>query len=284
MSTFLHQKVNINYATIAGQKLAKARAAKGLSIKEVADQLLLSSNQVVSMEDGDHQWFYGPRQFCIAVKKYADYVACDIDTDQLVDCSLLVGDIVDEQGQSSLIPANRLAKLGALLSDAHEITVLNIKKISIPVVRYKGFLYKVFAITFCLTVAVFSYGVYTLPRASDSTPAAPVAVDKAVFDRSAESGVAADPFEISTPYLELNTRQACWLQIEYADGKVVQQMTSPNSTLTFTRGALHGLVIGNASAASLFVDGESLSLEQFVKPNSTVARIQGKEGALLMGN
>ena len=121
--------------------------------------------------------------------------------------------------------------------------------------------------------------------ASNAEPSAPVPEDKPVHERAPEKTLlmAAESPSISDAHVVVETNGTCWIQFNHADGKSSQKVYPPNSKLQFARGELSGIIIGNLNAATLLVNNQNITLAQYQKPGSNVARILGQDGAKLLG-
>ena len=69
--------INVNYAQALGDKFRAHRENLNLSPQEVADQLLLSKQQILGLESGDPGKFYGNKLFAQAADKYAAFINLD---------------------------------------------------------------------------------------------------------------------------------------------------------------------------------------------------------------
>lgn len=57
----------------------------------------------------------------------------------------------------------------------------------------------------------------------------------------------------------------CWVQLIKSDGTRSEKIYQPDQVLEFPLEALASLVIGNARSARMTIDGQDLSLDQFMK-------------------
>ena len=121
--------------------------------------------------------------------------------------------------------------------------------------------------------------------ASNAEPSASVPEDKPVHERAPEKTLltAAESPSISDAHVVVETNGTCWIQFNLANGKSSQKVYPPNSKLEFARGELSGIIIGNLNAATLLVNNQNITLAQYQKPDSNVARILGQDGAKLLG-
>ena len=68
------QNINLDKATAWGLRFSKERCARKLSTQDVADALLLSTQQIVGLENSNLQSFYNAKFFMQAADKYANYL------------------------------------------------------------------------------------------------------------------------------------------------------------------------------------------------------------------
>lgn len=71
------QNINLDKATAWGLRFSKERCARKLSTQDVADALLLSTQQIVSLENSNLQSFYNAKFFVQAADKYAVYLGLE---------------------------------------------------------------------------------------------------------------------------------------------------------------------------------------------------------------
>ncbi len=121
--------------------------------------------------------------------------------------------------------------------------------------------------------------------ASAAEPSVAAGADKPQQERASGKPL---PPSIESPSLNnahvvVETNGTCWIQFNHADGKSSQKVYPPNSKLQFARGELSGIIIGNLNAATLLVNNQNITLAQYQKPGSNVARILGQDGAKLLG-
>lgn len=121
--------------------------------------------------------------------------------------------------------------------------------------------------------------------ASAAEPSVAAGADKPQQERASGKPL---PPSIESPSLNnahvvVETNGTCWIQFNHADGKSSQKVYPPNSKLQFARGELSGIIIGNLNAATLLVNNQNITLAQYQKPDSNVARILGQDGAKLLG-
>lgn len=121
--------------------------------------------------------------------------------------------------------------------------------------------------------------------ASAAEPSVAAGADKPQQERASEKPLppAADSPSLFDAHVVVETNGTCWIQFNHADGKSSQKVYPPNSKLQFARGELSGIIIGNLNAATLLVNNQNITLAQYQKPGSNVARILGQDGAKLLG-
>ena len=121
--------------------------------------------------------------------------------------------------------------------------------------------------------------------ASAAEPSVAAGADKPQQERASEKPLppAADSPSLFDAHVVVETNGTCWIQFNHADGKSSQKVYPPNSKLQFARGELSGIIIGNLNAATLLVNNQNITLAQYQKPDSNVARILGQDGAKLLG-
>lgn len=81
----------------------------------------------------------------------------------------------------------------------------------------------------------------------------------------------------------LETTKDCWIQLNYADGKSSQRLHPTGARLEFAPGELAGMIIGDVSAARLVVNQTAITLSNYQKPSTNIARLIGQDAVALLG-
>jgi len=81
----------------------------------------------------------------------------------------------------------------------------------------------------------------------------------------------------------LETTKDCWIQLNYADGKSSQRLHPTGARLEFAPGELAGMIIGDVSAARLVVNQTAITLSNYQKPSTNIARLLGQDAVALLG-
>lgn len=265
--------LNDQYVSEIGHQLRRRREQSGESVAEVADQLLLSKDQIAGLEHFSLDKFYGQRHFAQALMKYAEFLQNPIDPDQITLHGDLTVGIVPIEPQST----DEEATLPTQSSSAN---------------RYW---YGLASIAIVGIALLTQYGGKAARPSNEATPSTPSKTMTEAASASEPSTPAMDsqplatiapvlnsPSKNDTPIV-LETHSSCWIQLNHADGKISQKVYPSNSKLEFARGELSGIIIGNLNAATLSVNNEKITLAKYQKPDSNVARILGQDGSKLLG-
>lgn len=265
--------LNDQYVIEIGRQLRQRREQSGESVAEVADQLLLSNDQIAGLEHFSLDKFYGERHFAQALMKYAEFLQNPIDPDQITLHGDLTVGIVPIEPQTT----QEEATLPTQSSLANRY--------------WYGFA----SIGIVGLVLLTQYAGMTAQPSKEATPGAPSTTTTAAANASEPktATMESQPIATAAPLLNgpsandtpivLETHSPCWIQLNHADGKSSQKVYPSNSKLEFARGELSGIIIGNLNAATLLVNNDKITLAKYQKPDSNVARILGQDGTKLLG-
>lgn len=269
-------EINADYAQTIGRALRERRDAIEESVETIADKLLMSRDQIRGLENYSLKKFYGERHFAQALIKYAAFINIPIQPDELMrNGALAAGEVINETNPEPSPPAEEKPKTRLFQSPA-------IRAIS--------------AVLFAsATLSMVGLIIYTqLDSILKSDPYEHVQTSHNNAVSTAETTVAEahapDPKDISSqttepdPYVLVETTHQTWIQLNFSNGQVTQKTYPANTKLSFERGELRGLIIGNLNTANLRLNGEKIALASYQKPDSNVARILGKDGQKLLGD
>lgn len=281
-------RLNYEYASELGKHLCQRRNVSQEGLDSLADKLLLSKKQIIDLENCDLSKFYGEHIFAQSLCKYAAALNVPADRDRLLIQSML--DSPAQDNASVSINQNKAAALAESgIGDSAE--PFNFLEQSALVQKTKVHRYALYIAGTLLTIAalIAVEQIFWLPSSvsGESLENVKVSESPAAVVESAKS-VEYIPVSVATetgmyPFVSLETKDQCWIQLNYSDGRVTQKIYPADTSLSFDRGELSGLVIGDMFAANLEIDGKKIDLATYKKPDSKVARLFGGQVVKLLG-
>jgi cytoskeleton protein RodZ len=253
-----------------GRELAAARAARGLTVTDIALRLKFSPRQIEALEADRYDALAGPAFVRGMVRAYAKLLGADAD---------------------ALVARVRASPLTAA---GPTVTGLRSTGVMIPRQPRRGSLvYVLLSLLLVLAVAgvavewllrpmeppeVAAATSATAPAAAGETPAAPSATQAA--EPTAAAALAQVPQATSRSIetvltakrIELDFNRESWVEIRDAEGKVVFSQLNPPGTRREVEGvAPFSLVIGNARGVRLRYNESDVDLAPFTRTD--VARL-----------
>lgn len=268
--------LNDSYVIEIGRALRDCREQSGKSAPEVADQLLLSKDQISGLENFNLEKFYGKRQFAQALIKYANFLQHPINPDQIT---------LDGELTAGMLYTNEASNDGEQATKAATGTSTG-----------KWYAYSL--ASFCIaglilwaqidtdTVKGPNHTTQTTLSGTINTSTPKPSLETTAVDNPPAVPIThgADPTAKNDAHIVIQTTSSCWIQLNHTNGNSTQKVYPSNTKLEFARGELSGIIIGNLNAATLQVDNRKIVLAKYQKPDSNVARILGQDGSKLFGN
>lgn len=284
--------VNQTCAERLGQQLNTERLARGLSIDDISDALLCSKGQVTGLESAELTSFYSSRLYAQLARKYCNFLAIDFPDSELLNDTLLVGEVAHNtpivEAPKSVLPkfpsAPKLLRLPKL------------SKQLVPSLRL------VFGALLAAAIAVAVFLKLTAPEEQPAAPnvaKAPGSEEaKAQPEESAPTPSVQEPAKpdaVATPPAPTTDKPSApitegakqgvslvltgpsWINVSYSDGRQTQQNYKKGEQLNIDTKGAQAIVIGNANAVEMSVNGQPASLQAYRKPDSNVARIIGSQ-------
>lgn len=252
-----------------GQRFRAAREARGLSLPEVAEQVRIRAVYLAAIEDEDWNAIGAPVYIRGFLRTYARFLGLDAE-EMVAEFNLGEGErgaIVPARGDIADIEragGRRGLQLSPLIWIASLVAIVLVafvvyNELTLP--KHPG------AVGF-LATPMPATPMPTMPTATASLPAAsPTAMASGSSLPSTSPSPAAStapglaalpsPSPGQPEALALRLTGLCWLRVS-ADGKVVVEGTFPaGTTRTFT-GRSVTVLVGNAGAADLVLDGKDI--------------------------
>lgn len=218
-----------------GQRFRAAREARGLTLPEVAEQVRIRAVYLAAIEDEDWNSIGAPVYIRGFLRTYARYLGLDAE-EAVAEFNLGEGE------RGAIVPAR---------GDIEDIERAGGRRgLQLSPLIWIASLVAVILIAFVV------YNELTLPKSGNvvalATPeegATPTPVPIATANAQPAPSVQSSPGA-----LELRLTAACWLRVT-SDGSVVAEGTFPAGTVKTFSGRNVTLLVGNAGAVDLVVDG-----------------------------
>jgi cytoskeleton protein RodZ len=256
-----------------GRKLAAARAARGLTVTEIALRLKFATKQIEALETGEYSALAGPAFVRGMIRAYAKVVGADADA------------LVAELRASPLTPTGPTVTgpraIGAKIPrKPRKGSLAYVVLSTIVVVAVAGVLaewvlrpsspQKVVAARPAVPAALAQREVVTpLPVPAADPPAAPLLQAPVPALVAASRAVEA---ELHAKRIELSFNRESWVEIRDAEGRIVFSQLNPPGTRREVEGvAPFTLVIGNARGVRLRYNESEVDLMPYTRTD--VARL-----------
>lgn len=300
------------YARQVGSILRELRESSGDPIESIGNAMLLTASQIEGLERYELKCFYGTRIFAKMLQKYAKRLNYSLDMDRLtLSRGLLVGeyDVMPNVNGSQDMLGRAISRVFCERTPRFSGKRIRLKDAWgyafpwHPLRWAKSRLRKSSAMRFMLYVSVALIGVsssmqwdelkcllsqcVSVSRSIDApteTTMNEMEAGKA-HDGVGKSEISAAAIDkpIGLGKIVLETTAACWIQLNFADGKTRQSVYPAGTRLEFSYGELSGMIIGNVPAARLMVNRNVISLAGYQKPDTNVARLLGSDAVHVFG-
>jgi cytoskeletal protein RodZ len=276
-------EININYAQALGENFRAHRENLKLSLQEVADKLLLSKNQILGLETGDPEKFYGNKLFAQAADKYAAFI--NLDSKPSIELLEIVSEteppiICNELLNSEPEPKNGPTSHQKLRTSKH----FSIKQLIS------------FGALFIAGIGILSTQFLTNKSqneqevASNKDSGAPVSADppptpiettstaeKMATETSPAPAQKDNEADVKTGFIRIEFNGNSWVQIVQTNGTKQEKMYHRGDVLDLEPGKLQALIIGNVSVVETHNREAAINLKPYVASDSQVARIIGPD-------
>lgn len=267
------------------------REAQKLKAQEVADKLLLSKQQVLGLEAGEQNYFYGVKLYIQAADKYADFLKLGKHPSEL----LLATSADDAVYESPASLSAETTKPAAVPIEATKPGRSGIRamptRLVISSLLAAGILIAVFLnqssqITAETPVAQTKVAAEpapaSIPTPAPAEPEKPTAAATIAPPQPEQQTAASQPTtekcnDIATGNIRLTFSGSSWVQIVDSTGKKQEHTYRDGDSLTSAPATLQALVIGNARAVSVTSANGEISLNPYISSGSQVARIIGPQ-------
>lgn len=288
-------KLNVEYATSVGERLRSAREARGSSRSEIADDLLFSVTQIESLESCSLAKFYGPTLFSQAIIKYATFLDVNVDRIKLLEVVSVDRNLTNMKQQESMAAIAAEDAPASIIDRGFRMIVASPFATTWPPLKSVSgrFLYLATVMAVVPLVLIVQPSLAPVEKLlafgeEFLAPQITVASVPAITSNAAPEAEAEETDAMAMPatlqsFAVLETNGTCWIQLMYADGRKEQQVYPPNTKLEFKSGELAGLIIGDLDVTLMSVNGKKVDLNQYRKPETNVARLLGKNGAIVLG-
>lgn len=262
-----------------GRLLADTREALGLSVADVAAQLRLSSRQIEALEADDYERLPGKTFTRGFARNYARLL--QLDPEPLL---AALEHALPQSGGGEIVPKTEDIPFstGRDESGRRYLLLLGLLVLVIPLVLYDAYRDRGVAeapLRAPVTVPVAPPAVAPAPAApTPAVPEQPPALPAAEAlppappePRTAEQPPAAAPAP-GEALLRFRFEQESWIEVTDANGQPVARQLNPPGSEWTVRGRLPlNLVVGNAAAVTLELNGEPVALNP--RPGSGTARL-----------
>ena len=299
-----------------GIVLRHTRNAKQRSVAQVARVLILSVAQINGLESGSLAAFHNRTYYLRALTKYLNYLdvaeqaatvsllaqleqqaAVNNEDTSQKELNLLLGSVLHPSKKTLLIPNKRLPLLLVTLA-----VLVGIGLIAFTLLQRLPQADSV-AVSSAITESAVNTS-QSNQRLSETAPAPdpatsptqPPKAEQTTPDVVTNPGLASkaattptQPLSSSgatqavanaaaqTKTLRLSFTAPAWVQMIVQDGKRVEKVFTPEETLDVDPVTTISVVIGNAREASFSAGQIKIDLAQFIKPNSSVARLNQQD-------
>ena len=259
-----------------GAELARVREARGITVAEVSDKLLLSIRQVKALEDVDFTAFYNATFQLKAVRKYAQYAGLDPSR-----VARLAASIVTEESEAG--PREATAFVVAVNGPRRGLRAVVAVLLVAAAVGGGFYLLRTRSVTGPAGGVVVAAQVPASP-ATPSVPlpsVAPEPAPAAPADTSAspllfDPGVAKPP----APFGTLRVLRQTWIFVRDAESGVVEQSLAAGESLDLESQPTY-LAVGTTEA-ELTIGGAPVDVARFVT-NGQIRIRAGDFDALVQG-
>ena len=299
-----------------GIVLRHTRNAKQRSVAQVARVLILSVAQINGLESGSLAAFHNRTYYLRALTKYLDYLgvakqaatvsllaqleqqaAVNNEATSQKELNLLLGSVLHPSRKTLLIPNKRLPLLLVTLA-----VLVGIGLVAFTLLQRLPQADSV-AVSSAITESALNTS-QSNQRLSETAPAPdpatsptqPPKAEQTTPDVATNPGLASkaattptQPLSSSgaahavanaaaqTKILRLSFTAPAWVQMIAQDGKRVEKVFTPEETLDVDPATTVSVVVGNAREASFSAGQIKIDLAQFIKPNSSVARLNQQD-------
>ena len=299
-----------------GIVLRHTRNVKQRSVAQVARVLILSVAQINGLESGSLAAFHNRTYYLRALTKYLDYLgvakqaatvsllvqleqqaAVNNEATSQKELNLLLGSVLHPSKKTLLIPNKRLPLLLVTLA-----VLVGIGLVAFTLLQRLPQADSV-AVSSAITESALNTSQSnqrlseTAPVPDPATsPTQPPKAEQTTPDVATNPGLASkaattptQPLSSSgaahavanaaaqTKILRLSFTAPAWVQMIAQDGKRVEKVFTPEETLDVDPVTTISVVIGNAREASFSAGQIKIDLAQFIKPNSSVARLNQQD-------
>ena len=291
--------VDTDKARQLGMRLRCARESQACNPEDMADKLLLSKQQVLGLEAGEHTCFYGTKLYAQAADKYAALLQLDFrPSEQLFTAPK--DEVAPVKPQQSIT-----ATTTAAIPIAPETPRENITDNTVSNPAPRWMLRLTISAVVLVAVTIVGLAIFeqqsaspqraslTQPlqnKASESqsapapepaappavTPAAPAEPEKPALATSPSQPLAKDD-ALPTGSIRITFSGASWVQVVNSNGQKQERTYRDGESLVIQPEKLQALIIGNASVVSVSSNTGEIRLSPYVSAGSQVARLIGPQ-------
>ena len=254
-----------------GARLTAARTARGLSIEQVAETLLLSKTQVAGLEQGNLRTFYNAGFYRQALRKYAALVGVDAEP------AVFENSAAKARSASAFVPE--------AAGSARAASVSPWRRPAVPMLA--AFVALVIAAGYWLTGKTTTQDIRTAqipdaapppttplpvappaiqapePAATPDTPVEQVSTVVTAPTGVSSSGLPAGPVgEEAGGYGRVDVAQSTWIFVRYANGEVVERSLARGESYVLTTTPAY-LAVGTTDAR-LLVAGRAVDTTPWI--------------------
>lgn len=230
-----------------GQRFRTARDARGLSLSEVAEQVRIRAVYLAAIENEDWSAIGAPVYIRGFLRTYARFLGLDAE-------EIVAEFNIGEGERGAIVPTRgNIADMGRGGRRGLPVSALIWIASAIAIILIAFVVYN--ELTLPKPGAV---GILATPIPAPSTSPSPLAT----ATPSPAASASPTPVASATPppvgaRLALHLTAACWLRV-WSDGKLVSQGTFAAGTTQTFSGRTVSVLVGNAGAADVLVDGKDL--------------------------
>ena len=277
-------EININYAQALGEKFRAHRECLKLSLQEVADKLLLSKNQILGLETGDPEKFYGNKLFAQAADKYAALI--NLDSKPSIELLEIVSETEAGVICNELSSAEPELKNGPTsnqqLKTSKRFSIKQLIGFGALLIAGVGII-----LTQFLPGNSSNHEQERAPNTDKGTPSAlpppptqietPSTAEKIAPETSPVPVQKNNEADVKTGFVRIEFNGNSWIQIVQANGTKKEKMYHRGDVLDLEPAKLQALIIGNVSVVEVQNREAAINLKPYVASDSQVARIIGPD-------
>lgn len=274
-------EINTKYAQSLGESFRAYRENLKLDAQEVADKLLLSTEQVHGLESGEPDKFYGSKLFAQAADKYAAFIKLG----SKPSVELLQTDKETDDAETSSTSTIAEPALTQSIPKEPNTTAESRPR----TMRLVG-IAALFSTVFGVIAAQFlgnksvDYQKQTNDRDRDTSIAVtatpgiigtPVNLENTSKETVTVSRQQNDSKDIKAGHIRIEFNGTSWVQSVQANGTKHEKMYHKGEMLDLQPAELQALLIGNVTAVDVYSASSEINLKPYVASGSQVAKVIG---------